>query len=487
MLVRSTQQSLDQVDADAIVLGVTQFASGPSEWEPAVQQLDQWTHGQLLHLHESGDFEGEAFTSVAFYPGEPVTAKMVLLVGMTVPQGHPRRSSFEIAGYAARKLAGMGYSRIAYYLPVPSPVDAICGAIVGGQGQGLYHSKPSLTLPTELSFSDVTEEQVREGQALGEATNWTRWLVNQPASEIYPESFVSEVAKSLGDTSKVTLDVWDEQKLLEDNCHTILAVGKGSDRPPRLLRVRYQGKPEDHHVLALVGKGVTFDSGGLSLKPSESMLDMKCDMAGAATVVGAMKAIIELKLPVNVTAYCGLAENMVSGNSMKLGDVIKTRSGQTVEVLNTDAEGRLVLADVLDVANSDQVTHIVDLATLTGACMVALGRTVAGIMSNEDSWCQTVLKAADTAGEYAWQLPMYEMYDSQIKSKVADIKNVGDGRWGGAITAGKFLQRFADPTPWVHIDIAGPSFTDRPSEWIDAGASGCFVRTLVCLAQNYQG
>lgn len=485
MIVQSTDQPFHQVDVEAVVIGVTDFAAGPSHWGSHLTQLDEMTQGQLSHVYESGDFTGKAFSSFAIYPGPATKARLVLLVGLTIDEGHPQRSSMEATGYAAKKLANLGYTRIAYYLDVPSLPDAICGAMVGCQGQAIYQENPSLKRATELHFFSATDAQVQEGQALGQAMNWTRWLVNQPASEIYPESFVDEVRKELAGTAAVELDVWDETRLQAENCHTILAVGKASTQPPRLLKVHYRGQPNDPRVLALVGKGVTFDSGGLSLKPGDSMLDMKCDMAGAATVVGALKAIAQLRLPVNVTAYCGLAENMVAGNSMKLGDVIRTRSGKTVEVHNTDAEGRLVLADVLDVAKSDGVDRVVDLATLTGACVVALGRTVAGIMSNHEGWCAHILKATDTTGEYAWQLPMYSLFDSQIHSKVADIKNVGDGRWGGAITAGKFLQQFIDPTPWVHIDIAGPAFADRPSEWIDAGASGCFVRTLVCLAQNF--
>ena len=485
MIVQSTDQPIHEVDADAVVIGVTDFSGGPSQWDPILKLLDEKTGGQLQNLHDSGDFEAKGFSSVALYPGRSMRARMVLLVGLSIAEGHPRRSSLEAAGYAAKKLASSGYTRIAYYLPVPSLIDAIAGAIMGGQGQGIFHETPNLKPATELSFYQASEEQLVEGRTLGAATNWTRWLVNQPASEIYPESFVAEVQKELGNVEGIQVEVWNETVLEEEGCRTILAVGKASTRPPRLLKGRYRGSTSDDRVLALIGKGVTFDSGGLSLKPSDSMLDMKCDMAGAATVVGAIKAIAELKLPVNVTAYCGLAENMIAGNALKLGDVVRTRSGKTVEVLNTDAEGRLVLADVLDVAKSDKVSRMVDLATLTGACMVALGRTVAGVMSNDEPWCAHFLKAADTTGEYAWQLPMYTLYDSQIKSKVADIKNVGDGRWGGAITAGKFLQQFAEPTPWVHIDIAGPSFADRPSEWLDAGASGCFVRTLVCLAQNF--
>jgi len=208
-------------------------------------------------------------------------------------------------------------------------------------------------------------------------------------------------------------------------------------------------------------------------------------MAGAATVLGAMNAIARLKLPVNVVGLVGLVENMVSGNSYKLGDVLTARSGKTIEVLNTDAEGRLVLADVLNVAVSRGASKIIDLATLTGACVVALGLDVAGLMTNDESWCDEVAQAAKTCGEQAWPLPMFPEFGEQIKSEIADIKNIGEGRWGGAITAAKFLEEFVDEKPWVHIDIAGPSFLEKPKPWLDGGGSGAFVRTLVEVARNW--
>ncbi len=240
-------------------------------------------------------------------------------------------------------------------------------------------------------------------------------------------------------------------------------------------------------MLALVGKGVTFDSGGLSLKPTDGMLTMKCDMAGAATVLGAMQAIAQLKLPINVVGLMGLVENMTGPAAFKLGDVLTARNGRTIEVHNTDAEGRLVLADVLCVTVETGAAKIIDLATLTGACVVALGTETVGLMTNDQSWCDEVLAAAVRSGEPAWQLPMFpEIYDEQIKSEVADIKNVGDGRWGGAITAAKFLEQFVDGKPWTHIDIAGPAFLEKPKPWLDGGGSGCMLRTLVEVARAWK-
>ena len=322
------------------------------------------------------------------------------------------------------------------------------------------------------------------GQVLGESVNLARRLVNEPPSDMNPEAFADTAALIARDTG-LEIEIWDKARLEEEKCGSLLAVARGSAREPRLVIVRHNGGGPDGKTLALVGKGVTFDSGGLSLKPSDSMKTMKCDMAGAATVLGAMRAIARLNLPVNVVGLMGLVENMVSGDSYKLGDVLHARNGKTIEVLNTDAEGRLVLADVLAVAVDRGADKIIDLATLTGACVVALGQDVAGLMTNDQPWCDAVRAAAETCGEPAWQLPMFAEFGEQIKSDVADIKNVGAGRWGGAITAAKFLEQFVAEKPWTHIDIAGPSFADSAKPWIDGGGSGAMVRTLVEVARRW--
>jgi leucyl aminopeptidase len=263
---------------------------------------------------------------------------------------------------------------------------------------------------------------------------------------------------------------------------SLLAVSAGSDQPPRLVFLEHRGAA-GAPTLALVGKGVTFDSGGLSIKSNENMLTMKCDMAGAATVLASMVAIARLKLPVHVIGLMGLVENLTGGSAMKLGDVLTARSGVTIEVQNTDAEGRLVLADVLDYALSKGADSLIDLATLTGACVVALGEEVVGAMTNNQAWCDQVLAAAKAAGEDIWQLPMFAHYDELIKSDVADIRNVG-GKWGGAITAAKFLERFVKEKPWVHLDIAGPAFASADKPHREGGGTGCMVRTLVELARR---
>jgi leucyl aminopeptidase len=337
----------------------------------------------------------------------------------------------------------------------------------------------------EVVFPQRDQGSPTQGQILGQSINLTRHLVNLPPNYLYPESFAKH-CEQVALESGLQIEVWDAARLTQEKCHALLAVGQASAREPRLVIMQYRGNPNSSETWGWVGKGVTFDSGGLSIKPSESMLDMKCDMAGAATVLGALQAVAQMKLKVNIIAVMGLVENMLGGNNFRLGDVITARNGTTIEIHNTDAEGRLVLADCLDVAISKGANHLIDLATLTGACMVALGRFVVGGMTNHPAWYARVVRAADECGEHLWQLPMFTEYRDHIRSQVADIKNMGDGRWGGAITAAKFLQEFVQDLPWVHLDIAGPSFQDKASAWVDAGASGVMVRTLVRLAEDAQ-
>jgi leucyl aminopeptidase len=236
-------------------------------------------------------------------------------------------------------------------------------------------------------------------------------------------------------------------------------------------------------TLALVGKGVTFDSGGLCLKPAASMEDMKSDMTGAAVVAAAMQAIARLALPVNVVGYLALTENMTGGRAMKMGDVLTLRNGKTVEIMNTDAEGRLILADALSYAVERQPGRVLDLATLTGACVVALGLKVAGLFGNNDPYCKELIAACRKTGERVWRMPLHDDFKEQLKSSVADLKNIG-GKWGGAVTAAKFLEQFVSSTPWIHLDIAGPSWCDTENTTRDSGGTGCFVRSLVAYMER---
>lgn len=466
----------DRSSVDVLVVGLPSEDSLPT----SLNDLDQLGDGWLTRLFESGQLRGNRRELTLLGVPSSAGPKMLLFVGLGNSLDG-RADAFEITAAAIRSLLDRPRGCIEVQLSESfesAHYDAlVAGAMTACEGQALYRSEPSLKLPEKIAFPGLTQEQLNRGRTIGESINHARRMVNEPPAVLYPESFADTVTDLFSDT-ETSVEVWDENRLSEERCRAILAVGAGSCRPPRLVIMSHLGG-SDEPPIVLVGKGVTFDSGGLSLKPSEAMIDMKCDMAGAATVVGVMHALARLGVKRNVIGLCGLAENMVSGTSYKLGDVIKTRSGKTIEILNTDAEGRVVLADTLDVAKGYQPKAIVDLATLTGACMVALGRDVVGAMTNDTTVLSEIEAAASKEGELVWQLPMFSHYDEQVKSKVADIKNIGDGRWGGAITAAKFLENFVDDSPWVHLDIAGPAFAEQPKPHRDAGATGVMVRTLL--------
>jgi leucyl aminopeptidase len=463
-------------DAEVLVVGLSEKGI----LSPALASINESTDGWVERLVQREQIRGKKGELSLIASPLNVGPTMILVVGLgdrTLERSH----AFDASASAIRRLVDRKRQQITIALAELFPEsmhDAIvAGAVFGCQGQALYHSDPSIEVPASIAFCGISADTIERGSVIGECINRTRRLVNEPPAMLYPATFADWVNRLTKDTS-IEVEVWDEQKLEAEGCRAILAVGAGSSRPPRLVILRYQGGG-DEKPLAIVGKGVTFDSGGLSLKPSDSMADMKCDMAGAATVVGVVLAIAKLGLQQNVIGVCGLAENMISGSSYKLGDVIETRSGKTIEILNTDAEGRVVLADTLDVTIQHQPRAMVDLATLTGACMVALGTEVVGMMTNNQQLCDQIESSARTEGEPVWQLPMFELYDEKVKSKVADIKNIGEGRWGGAITAAKFLENFVGEVPWVHLDIAGPAFADSAKPHRDAGATGVMVRTLI--------
>jgi leucyl aminopeptidase len=485
MKITAMQSNVTQIAADAVVVGhyADSTLGGPAA------EVDAATGGALTRLTESKDITGKHAELTQLLAPNGIRASQVLVVGLGSREKLDRGAAFRATATASKHLAGKKRERVAFYLSdgwTDDLVEAgVCAAAVGCHGQDLYRAEKKRHPFDEILWAGGDDSVLASGQILADSVNLARRLVNEPPSEIYPESFAAaaeDVARECG----LEIETWDQDRLELEHCGSLLAVARGSDRPARLVILRHSGGKNGDPTLALVGKGVTFDSGGLSIKPTDGMKTMKCDMAGAATVVGAMQAIARLKLPINVIGLVGLVENMLSGKSYKLGDVLTARSGKTIEVLNTDAEGRLVLADVLDVAIERGAAKIIDLATLTGACVVALGTDVAGLMTNDQSWCDTVAAAARTCGEPAWQLPMFPEYGEQIKSEVADIKNVGEGRWGGAITAAKFLEEFVAGKPWVHMDIAGPSFLESSKPWLDGGGSGAFVRTLIEVARNWK-
>jgi leucyl aminopeptidase len=314
------------------------------------------------------------------------------------------------------------------------------------------------------------------GQVRAAATNLARDLSNEPANALHPADLAAAARRVLAGKG-VTVKVKDEKELAREGFGGIVGVGQGAEHPPRLIELRYNPKGATGQVV-LVGKGITFDSGGLSLKPADSMKTMKTDMSGAAAVLATMSALADLDIGVAVTGYLASAENMPSGHAIRPGDVLTMKNGKTVEVLNTDAEGRLVMADALALGAAARPDAIIDVATLTGACMIALGNRYSGLMANDEALAAELLDAAAEAGEPTWRLPLPPEYHKDIESDLADLKNVGD-RYGGALVAGLFLQEFVDDRPWAHLDIAGPARAESEDGYLGKGSTGVAVRTLL--------
>ncbi|MGH3142960.1 MAG: leucyl aminopeptidase, partial [Gaiellales bacterium] len=418
-------------------------------------------------------------------------AKAVLLIGVGKREEADPDACRRAIGRAAGQLAKR--KTVATTLPQiagsKEQVDAVQatveGVLLGSYRFDRYKSKKDgdasrlgkvAILGAGKADSKASKEAIRRGQVIAESQMWARDLVNTPALDLPPAELAraaQAMAKEVGITSKV----WTEPELKKGGFGGVLGVGQGSIRPPRLIELRYSGGGKGAPI-ALTGKGIAFDSGGLSIKDATGMEWMKSDMGGAASILGTMRAIALLKPKVNVIAAIPSAENMPSGSAIRPGDVLKHRGGTTSEVLNTDAEGRLVLADSLAFLAEKKPRVIIDTATLTGACMIALGTDIWGAMGNDRELIRDVLAAGDAAGEPGWELPMHEPYRKLIDSDIADIKNIGK-RYGGAITAALFLREFVGDVPWVHLDIAGPAFAERPGDYWPKGATGSPVRALV--------
>lgn len=419
--------------------------------------------------------------------GATTTVVPVLLIGLG--KERTEEALRRAAGVAARMLKDA--PRVVYDLAAAGggEVEALLlGHILGGYRYDRFSSQEATEQQVAVAGADA--DTVARATALAGAVCSTRDLVNTPPSALTPEDFADVATSTFAQVDAVTVEVWDEQRLVAEGCGGVLGVGAGSANPPRIVRLEYAPQDARAHV-ALVGKGITFDSGGLSIKPAASMVGMKFDMSGAAAVLGTVRAAAALGLPVRVTGWCMLAENMPSGSAIKPDDVLVSRSGTTIEVTNTDAEGRLVLADGLALASEQHPDVVIDIATLTGAQVVALGERTIGVMGNSDEWRDRVLAAAAAAGEPAWAMPIPEELDEKLKSPVADVVNSKPGdRAAGMLFAAAFLRRFVGideqdaPLPWVHLDIAGPAEAKSEYGYIAAGATGVPVRTLVGLLSS---
>jgi leucyl aminopeptidase len=455
--------------------------------DPAIQSV-------AADLLSSGEVTGKAFESNLMHHPVTLMAKRLLLVSGGSAAKFSAYELRRIAGTAVRALKARGIRSFAFVAPQGIPAEAAVRAIVEGAHVGnfdpdYYRSDrkdqkiDALTIVASGNQSSI-EKAAAEAQIIGESQNFIRDLVNEPSNRMTP-TILADRAKKMSDEVGLRCEVYGADKIKEMKMGAFWSVAQGSDEPPALIVMTYEpaGAPAKP-VLGLVGKGITFDTGGISIKPADGMEKMKYDMAGGATMIGAMRAIALLKPKVKVIGIVCATENMPSGHAQKPGDVQIAMSGKSIEIINTDAEGRLVLADGLYYARQLGCTHLVDAATLTGAVVVALGYTNAGVFANDDDMYNRFHAANGKAGEKMWRLPLDEEYKEQIKSSIADIVNSG-GRWGGAVTAAMFLKEFAEDTPWIHLDIAGTAWMEEQKPWIAKGPSGIALRSLVEFVRGF--
>jgi leucyl aminopeptidase len=478
-------------DYDAVIIPC--FEDDPHKPD-AMILIDRKCGGIVTAVTAAGDFTGKLHEIIVLYTGHLLPAKRIILAGLGKRPDYDLdrlRGVFAKASQQVRRLNQKNVAVSTDALPSDFTLDKTIEAAVEGVFLGLYQFTHFKTLERNkikeldrftLVCADKGEVEkaktaVKAAEIISRAVYFVRDLVSMPANEMTPADMANEAINMTG-RKNVKVTVLDAARMQDLGMNALLGVARGSGEPPKFIIVEYGGGKKNDPRVVLVGKGITFDSGGISLKPADKMDEMKTDMAGGAAVLGAIMAVSDLNLPINVTALIPATENLPGGKALKPGDIIKSMSGQTIEVINTDAEGRLILADALTYAVRLKPALIIDLATLTGACIVALGKNVIGMMGNDDALKTEIKDAAVATGEKVWELPLWEEYHDALKSDVADFKNVGN-RDGGAITAAAFLSKFAGNHPWVHLDIAGPAWLDKDRPYIPKGASGVGVRLLV--------
>ncbi|MBV8499600.1 MAG: leucyl aminopeptidase [Candidatus Eremiobacteraeota bacterium] len=478
------------VRAGALVVPV--FSDTPLEG--TAKEVDAALGGVIADALASGEIRGRLGEHVLVYAkGQPYRRVLAVSLGE-----HAKFEPYFLARYAGtavRYLGRRNLDDIAIVLPEQARGhEALAaamvaeGAITGSFDTTIYQAKPDVRVATAtvsviapgLDQAEA-ERGIARGTILGEAVNLARRLAVTPANDMTP-SHLAEEAAAVAKQSGLEIEVFDEARARQERMGSFLSVAQGSVQPPKFIILRYNGDPSSKELLALVGKGITFDSGGISIKPAERMEEMKYDMSGGAGVIAAMSAIGKLKPKINVVGLVPATENMPGGKATKPGDIVAAMNGKTIEVINTDAEGRLILADALCYANKLGATRIVDAATLTGACVIALGHASSAAVTNDDAFAAQFLAAAKPTGERYWQMPYYEDYTMQMKSDIADLKNTG-GRPAGTLTAAAFLKEFVANTPWIHLDIAGTAYLDTEFAWQAKGPTGTPVRAFVALTE----
>ncbi len=498
MKIDCIAKNILDIPCDALVVNLFEGVTAPSGATGAVNEA---LSGMVTDAITSGELSGKLNEAIVIHTRGMLPAKRVIVVGLGNSKDFTLDRVRQVAGASVRAakkakarhvvsiLHGAGIGGL---LPDEAARCVVEGAALAAYSFREYKTSDDNDFSVEHfaiaeldldKFAKCTEG-VRKGLILAEMSNTARNFVTTPANHMTP-GILAKKAKELADKYGITCHILERKELEEMGLNALVGVGKGSAEDPKMVVMSYQGAASDAEITALVGKGMTFDSGGISLKPADGMQMMKDDMGGAAAVICAIAAIARLQLKVNIMAVAPLAENMPCGSAQKPGDVVHSYSGKTIEVLNTDAEGRLILADAVYYAKKEGAARIIDVATLTGSVVVALGHEASGYISNNNEFSQALEEAAAISGEKCWRLPIYEEYKEYLKSDIADLKNIG-GRPAGAITGGMFIGAFIDELPWIHLDIAGTVWTDKDLPYIGKGATGVAVRTLTHLAERYQ-
>ncbi len=491
MQIRIVQDAPLSARTEALVVPI--FEGTPLDGTS--KEVDAAAGSAISEALAAGEIKGKfGETILAYAKDRPFRRVLAIGLGESAKFETPLLARY--AAIAVRSLGRRNVTTFAIALPKQAEVDAAAtasfvaeGAIAGSFETTVYQTSPEKKIAVstiDLLAGGLDAKALERGAArgtiLGEAVNFARRLAITPANDMTP-AILAEQATSAAKSASLEIDVLDEERARKEGMGSFLSVAQGSVQPPKFIVMRYNGDPGSKELLALVGKGITFDSGGISIKPAERMEEMKYDMSGGAAVIATMSALGQLKPKINVVGIVPATENMPGGKATKPGDIVKAMNGKTIEVINTDAEGRLVLADGLCYAAKLGATKIIDVATLTGAVVIALGHAAAALVSNDDAFAKDFLAVAKPAGERFWQLPYYDDYTAQMKSDIADLKNTG-GRAAGTLTAAAFLRAFVENTPWIHLDIAGTAYLDGESAWQAKGPTAIPVRSFVALAES---
>jgi len=465
-----------------------------------ISEIDQAAGGLLKKLSKSGELTGKPLETTLIHAPAGLKAARLLLLGAGKREKFDSATLRKLSGVATRYLKARSVHNFAFVVRENDATEEIAQAIAEGAINADFESDKYKTDKKNDKFIDnvliagysdadraAGEKGLNRGRVIAESANFSRDLINEPSNKLTPR-ILAEKAEAMAKQAGLTVEILDEKKIADLKMGALLSVAQGGPEPPRMIVVTYTpanlkpGAP----VIGLVGKAVTFDTGGISIKPADGMEKMKYDMAGGATMLGVMRALAALKPNVKVICVVPATENMPGGTAQKPGDIQTAMSGKTIEVLNTDAEGRLILADGVHYAKQLGATHLVDAATLTGAIVVALASINVGVFSGADqAWTDKLLASAKAVGEKMWQLPMDDEYREFIKGTVADIQNIGSGKGGGSITGAWFIREFAGDTPWIHLDIAGTAWNDDAKPWLAKGPTAVALRTLVHLVMSY--